>query len=163
MKTKEIHFEEFDADNSWHQHHAAMIGYWSTLSKSILPMHPQDMAEHPYGVLIQSEGMNGLMGYIAIKNLSEEGVGQVGSLIVNPYHRGKNIASLGIGYILKNASQKLPELTAGFAYANELSTPLFIKHGGEPVGTREPSVATGCNTVIDLTSALGLVKQKAAA
>lgn len=153
-------FEQFNASNSWHQHYAAMISYWSTLSESILPLHPDDMAEHPYGVLIQDLGVNGLLGYLAIKDLSEEGVGQVGSLIVNPYHRGENIALLGIEYILKNATQKLPELTAGFAYANQYSKSSFLANGGVLVGFREPLAATGCNYIIDLTAAMGLVVPK---
>jgi hypothetical protein len=153
---KNTYFEKFDADNSRHQRYALSISYWSRLSKSILELNPQDIAEHPYGVLAQDLEVNGVLGYIAVKDLHSEGVGQIGALITSPYHRGRNIAHQCIGHILKSAPKQIPTLRTGFAYGNECSTSLFLKHGGVLIGSREPSAPTGCNNVISLTSAMGL-------
>jgi hypothetical protein len=153
---KEIYCEKFNRA-SFNQTGVATISQWSEQSSSVLTIDPDELLGHPYGILIKHHGELGLLGYVAIKELTHSGqVGQLGSLIISPLSIGNKVATIGVGYLLEHALQELPGMKAGFAYGNEKSTPLFEKFGGVVIGDREPSADTGCNSVVDLTDAMNL-------
>ncbi len=153
---KEIYCEKFNK-GVFNQGDVATISQWSEQSDSVLTIEPDELIEHPYGIIIRHHGDLGLLGYVAIKELSHSGqVGQLGSLVINPLSIGNKVATIGVSHLLENASRELPGMKAGFAYGNEKSTPLFEKLGGVVVGDREPPAETGCNKLVDLTGAMGL-------
>lgn len=155
---KELYCEKFDDSDPLHQRVESDVSRWTELSDSILSVHPRELSEHPYGVLVRRPALYSVVGYGAIKKLTHEGeVGQLGTLITSPFYpEGRNIAKTCLRYIVENAPAALPEMKAVFAYGNYMSTPLFKKFGGKVVGKREPEANTGCNDVIDLTEAMGL-------
>ncbi|MEK9196056.1 MAG: GNAT family N-acetyltransferase, partial [Patescibacteria group bacterium] len=114
-----------------------------------------ELEEHPFGVLAEHKGCLGTMGYVAVKNLSEDGtVGHIGTLITNPYHRNENIASQCLDFLLAKCGLYLPNMKEAFAHVNEKSLPLFIAKGGIDIEERKLPYSTNCNLVINMTPAL---------
>lgn len=153
---KNTFYEKFDANNLWHERDAHSISYWSKKSESMLSVDSSVIEEHPYGILAQ-KAVQGVVGYVALKEFIHGGaIGQIGALIVHPDYQGNGVASFLVKNILKTAPSYFPDMEAGFAYANEDSTPLFLKYGGVIAGERRPLATTGCNNIIDLSGAMGL-------
>lgn len=153
----DIRYEKFDKDSFWHKdNYARSLSAWSKQTASVLSVEPEEFLDHPYGVVASCPGDIGLLGYVAIKQLSETGVGQLGALIVNPLSFGNKIATRCVEHLVQTAPHHLPDMRAGFAYANEASKPVFLSLGGVLLGKRPEPAATGCDDVIELTAAMGL-------
>lgn len=152
----ELYIEKFNADCLVHQRASLLIEYWSEqASSTMLPVHHSEVQEHPFGVLAEHEGCFGTMGYIAVKNLSEDGkVGHIGTLVTNPYYKQCGVASQCLDFLLENCKLYLPNMEEAFLYANECSAPLFVTKGGVIIGEREHPTSTNCNLVVDMTPAL---------
>lgn len=85
-----------------------------------------------------------VIGYMALTGTEptdyESSCGVLGSLIVRPESRGKGIGSLLVKRLLEEcmlaAEISVLDCSGGFkAYCNELSKPLFVKHGFWDLGT----------------------------
>lgn len=152
----ELYIEKFKADCSWHQYSALTIEQWTKESSAtMLPVHHSELSEHPFGVLAEHKGSLGVMGYVAVKNLSEDGrVGHIGTLVSNPHYREFGIASQCLDFLLANCQLYLPKMTEVFAYVNEKSAPLFLAKGGCDLSERNILSSTNCNLVVNMTPAI---------
>ncbi|MBI5357538.1 GNAT family N-acetyltransferase [Candidatus Saccharibacteria bacterium] len=150
--------EKFDKENYLHVASALNVARWSEEETgSMLPITPQDICEHEYGVL--ATGSIGLTiktaGYIAMKEVSPDGkVGQIGAFVVNPEGRGQGLGARLLDYVLKWHKQMLPNLEEVYSYVNHKSLPLFLAKGGVVTNLREPPYRTNCVYEVDLTHAL---------
>ncbi len=154
----ELYCEKFDDSDPVHCRVGWDISRWTKRSNYILSASSGDLKEHPYGVLVRRPALYSVVGYGAIKELTQEGeVGQLGTLIASPFcPEERNIAKTCLQHIIEYAPTVLPDMKAVFAYGNYRSTPIFEKLGGVVIGEREQLAATGCNNVIDLTETMGL-------
>ena len=149
--------EKFDVEKHLHIADAINIARWSEdEAESMLPIAPEDILEHPYGVL--ATGFIGptikTAGYIAVKELNPDGkVGQIGAFVVNPKCRGQGLGLRLLDYALKWHRETLPDMEQLYAYSNQESLPLFMAKGGV-AKLREPPYKTNCVYEVDLSQAI---------
>lgn len=149
--------EKFDIEKHLHVADAINVARWTEVeTESMLPVTPQNICEHPYGVL--ATGFIGptikTAGYIAVKELSPDcKVGQIGAFVVNPECRGQGLGARLLDFVLKWHKETLPEMEQLFAYSNHESLPLFIAKAGV-AKLREPPYKTNCIYEVDLSPAL---------
>lgn len=151
--------EKFDKENYLHVASALNVARWTEAETgSMLPVTPQDICGHEYGVLATGF-VNGLTiktaGYVAIKEVSTDGkIGQIGSFVVNPDGRGQGLGARLLDFVLKWHKDTLPELEEIYSYVNYKSLPIFLDAGGHVTSKRETPSLTNCVFIVDLTPAL---------
>ena len=150
--------EKFDKENYLHVTDAKEIAKWTKSETGLmLPIPPQDICEHPYGVL--ATGFIGptikVAGYIAIKEVSSDGkIGQIGTFVVNPECRGQGLGKRMLHFILNYHQKTLPDIEQLYSYVNHESLPIYLTAGGIISALREPPYETSCIYEVDMSPAL---------
>lgn len=156
-------FERFQADNPSHVAAAAQLREWSEQSNRVDTFGYDQMVNYPYSVVGFSNS-KGLLGHVAITEC-EDGEAWVGSLIVHPdYRRGDKpkpsspkVGLTIVSYLLETAKEAVPQMEGCRTYANFEASSLFYKAGGVGLGHREPTRRNGCNWIVGLSKAAGVL------
>ena len=124
-----LRFEVFDISNSQHVNAALLAKQWQDEEKPrMLPLGPDEMAEHVYGLMTFNTEANYYVGYSAVTFEFEGGILEVGGLFVGPSFRGRGIAKEIMIEILNRSSQHFPQKQL-LTFVNEDSEHLFRELG----------------------------------
>lgn len=116
-----LRFEVFDADNTAHIAAAQRIRQWQKdEGPRMLPLGPEEMAAHVYGLMAFDADSGEILGYNAAMNEYPGGVLEIGGLFVSQEHRGRGIAKAIKIEILARMDRDFPDKTL-LTFVNESS------------------------------------------
>jgi GNAT superfamily N-acetyltransferase len=88
-----LRYEVFDITNPRHVDAALQAKQWQDEEKPrMLPLGPEEMANHIYGIMAFDAGTDDFVGYNAAMCEYEGGILEIGGLFVGPEFRGRGIA-----------------------------------------------------------------------
>ena len=148
------HFEKTDTTKLKHTMAAAYAGVWSIESRAMLPLSRDRLRNFPLSIfLFDDNKYTPPLGHIGISQV-EQGQAVVGGFVVDPNHRGEGLGYTMLKNLLSTVDAEIPGIETCTSNVNTETVELFVRAGGVVAGSRTPLAITGCNTIIDLSSAI---------
>lgn len=130
-----LNFVEYDPTNPQHVRCADKLGEWS-VAEQMLPLSPERLSGHVFGLLAFAPKSNQLVGYRAVTEHYQAEFGdwyELGALVVDPTKRGYGYGKQIADAIFALAKERLPEANL-LVFCNQYSLGLSLAHGFQIAG-----------------------------